>query len=423
MGIDEKEFLHADIITSDRVELLGYNDSVALDKFRSFFKRRERFLVVEIIGKLVRMSSFLVDFSDKNIQFLKTEKISLDHSKSGAPLTELKALGKIFGKLSRYRVILSLGSKLATTIHSSVTLMRDKPKEPIDDSDLDNRIAQGIWKLFDRERGRAAAKMEVHDLEVMLTDIRVKRVKLDGHRVVNPVGFKAKTVEINFSQTFSTRRFIEDIRRFIPASHICLMAEGGTMASDMLARGGASHFIFAALSDIDSDLFFSSGSGVGWIRTVPWGRKSLLLALEEAFAVSEEVAEKILGLYLIRQASPAVLRRIERLLSDACTPFAESLREAISEYEANEIYLFSFFSLPELMFLVPVVKRLLKERVRVLPVGEEFLNDQLGFAISSVPRGSATLLHAVSGILEFYFLPHDDKMNRIAKRHARWLIS
>ncbi len=393
-------------------------------KFRSLFRRRERFLVVEVIGRFVRMSSFLVDFSEKQIALVKSVSASASSGYSGAPMGELRTLGKEFGKLSRYRVILSLGSKLATTVHSAVTLMRDKPRDPIDESDLDNRIAQGIWKLFDRQRGRAAAKMSTHDLEILLTDVRVKQVKLDGHRVVNPLGFRAKTIDIQFSQTFSTRRFVEDIRRFVPASSVALMAEGGTMAADILMRGGGGdHFIFAALSNDETEFFFASGPGVAWIQTVEWGRKNLLVAIREAFAVGESVAEKIFELYLVRQASPSVLRRIERLLSDACIPFAESLREAVVRNEAGAVYLFSFFSLPELMFLTPVVKRLIRERVRVLPVGESFLSDQLGFDIRTSPKGLATLLYSVAGILEFYFLPHDDKMNRIAKRHARWLIS
>ena len=159
-----------------------------LGKVFNILRRRERFLVLEILNRFLRASFIKADFSRKRLEILKIVSRHHEYESQDLILELIKNLLKGFGKLDRYRIIVCLDPALATTIHSTVVLVRDKPKEPIDESDLNNRIAQGIWRLFDRERSPAAVKMKSRDLDVLLTDVKVRRIKLDGHKVINPLG-------------------------------------------------------------------------------------------------------------------------------------------------------------------------------------------------------------------------------------------
>lgn len=393
-----------------------------LHKFFRALRRKDHFLVLEILSHASRAISFRVNFDKKKVEMVKIARIPVTPGAGEIFFEALKKLLKSFGRLKSYKVILSLDPTLATTIHSGVLLFRDKPKQPIDDSDLDNRIAQGIWKLFDRGRSRAAAKMKVGDLDVLLTDVKVKKVKLDGHAVVNPLDFRAKTIEINLIQTFSPRNFIAQISKIIPGDQIVLMAENGVLETEILTKiTDESNFLLVDLFKDRANIFFRDGSTIAYINTLNWGKENLVQTLSDFFAIKKAVAERILELYLIRQASQNMLKKLERLLGIEFGRLMEQLREPLKEYNTSLVYLFSFFGVPEFVF-GQNFKNQFFPRVNILPVNQDIIIDKLGFEVK-MGFNKEDLFPSFSALLGFYFMPQNDKINTIAKRHARWLIS
>lgn len=393
-----------------------------LKRFFSIFRRKERFLIVEIFQEFIRGTFFKVSFDQRKIEVMKAVKIS-HHFKVTADIIGLvKKVLRKFGKTRRYKIVISLDPLFGTTIHATVVLVRDKPGTPIDESDLDNRVAQGIWRLFDRERGRAARKMKAGDLEVLLTDVRVKKIKLDGHKVMNPLGFKAKTFEIQFIQTFSPRNFAVELRKTIPAEQLLLTAESGVFETDILTRiGKARNFFLINIFRDHSQVNFSDGSTIAHLETLNWGGNNFLKAISKSFSIEEETAREIFELFLIRQASSTVLRKIYKLLLEEFLAFVENLRKSITKYRPEVIYLSSFFDLPEFIF-AQSSRNPAGGRVKFLPAGEHFISSNLGFDLK-YNSPAENPFSSFAALLGFYFLPQDDNINKIAKRHARWLIS
>jgi len=129
--------------------------------------------------------------------------------------------------LENFKIIVGLESGMGRTIQSSAILIRKSPKEDIDEAELDDLVANAIWKIFDRERLQSARALNVSDVDVLLGDVKAVAVKLDGHRVINPVGFKAKSVEIILRQTYMPRLVYDALRRSIPFSKVALLEEAG----------------------------------------------------------------------------------------------------------------------------------------------------------------------------------------------------
>ncbi len=386
-----------------------------------FFKRPERFTVLEVLGDSLRATGFRVSFDEKRIEVGKTVSAHADQS-SEIFLAALMA--RLAGKGGR-KLILSADSRWASTIHSVVVLARDRPKAPIDDADLENRIAQGTWKLYDRERGRAAKKMKVTDLDVALTEVRAAGVKLDGHRVLNPAGFRAKTIELSLSQTFSPRSFIAAMKGRFPMERLALFSEGAVMVADVIRRAtGRESFLLASVAEKSTNVSVVDGSTVVSLNSVSWGKGNFISSLADVFSVSANVAEELFRIYLIRQASPPVLKKIEESLSGEFDSFIGSLSAAISRYNPNAVYWYASFTLPEFIFSSSARYRS-SARINFLPVNLDLFREDLGFTIQwgkgLLPDISA--VPALSALLEFYFLPPDDALSRMARRHARWLMS
>ena len=102
--------------------------------------------------------------------------------------------------------------------------------------------------------------MNVTDLDIVLTDVRIRGVKLDGHKVVNPIGFKAKTVEIQFSQTFLLRDFVNSVKEYLPLNLISLVSENGTAWASVIAKANLTdNFLLANLYGGKTLMFFADG--------------------------------------------------------------------------------------------------------------------------------------------------------------------
>ena len=391
-------------------------------KYLPFIEKNESFLVIEILNKFIRITSLIVNFPAKK---LKVDNCLIANHKLEnqiAALGLVKGLLNKFGRLDKYKIIASLDSSLATTVHRSVVLNRDNYKSQIDEADLNNKIAQGIWKLFDKGRGEAAAKMGVSDLDVTLTDVRVKSISLDGHKVSNPLGFKAHTIGIQFCQTFNPRSFIFELKKIIPADRLVFITENGSAVSDVLTKIGKDNFLLIDLLRDKTSVFLTKDRSIFYLSSFPWGKDNLLSSIKEAFSVSSNVAEKIFRIYLTKNASPTFLKSIEKLLSEKFMDFADLISNTCKASSPPLLYLISSFSLPEFV-LNSGIRTNMKRKLKFKLAHHGFIGEHFDFNLEldeNLARNNQ--LPALSAFLGFYFLPSDDNINKIAKRHARWLI-
>ena len=170
--------------------------------FSQLFLKGDKYVVIELLDHYIQVTVLRTDFKTKQITITRAFSEEIPEFNAVSALKEARRILKKISGLKKYKIILSLDSSFATTMYSSVSLVRTNPKDVIDEADLDNLISQAIWRFFDKHRFRVAQKMNVDEVDVLLTDVRIRDIRIDGHRVVNPIGFKSKAVEIFFSQTF-----------------------------------------------------------------------------------------------------------------------------------------------------------------------------------------------------------------------------
>ncbi len=384
----------------------------------------DRFLVLEIFEHGLRGASIQANFLDKELKVVKVRN-------SPATLTtgqsDLKKLVKKFGRLGKYKIIVGLDSHLASTIYSSIILPREKYKELIDEPELDNLLSQAIWKFFDRSRNKVAGKMSVADLDILLTDVRIRGIKLDGHKVVNPLGFNAKTVEVQFSQTFLSRGLIDSLKEALPLNQVVLMSENGTAWSSVIAKAtagdgdaGQKNFLLANVFPSKTQLFFSNGSQNSYHDQFHWGENNLKQSLCADLAVDEQVSALIMDRYIRADASATFRHRLESMVLREMTTLSRALENASKRTDTRVIYVNPFFHLPDIF--AASFKNQFSRSVQLRPLTLDLISQKFGFEIkfkhSADARNSFSLLAAV---IEWYLAPQDDKMSQLAKRRVRWL--
>jgi len=390
-------------------------------KLRSLFERSEYFLILTITLESIHVVALRVNFEKKKIRIVKEALRQIQNRGEETIQTALAASLKTIPKRFREgRVVLSLHPTLATTIHSTVELTRDTPQEPIDNTDLDQRIAQAIWRLFDGERSRAAVKMGISDLEVALSDVGVRRVRLDGHTVLNPLGFKATTMAIELRQTFCAKSLMEHVRKLFPKSRSLFMIESGMAVVELVAHvEKQSPFLFVQVGISETSFYTADRSEMVYRDAIGWGEKEFFSALGETFAVDPVTARAILQKYLRGEASPKMRVTLEKIFFSELHTLGKGIGVHLGAMK--KVYLYAPFALPPFIFS-PRFAWHIASRPKILPAGDALITETLGFTVEGKTSTSDFFIPPVA-LLAFYFSSGDATMDSIAKRHARWLIN
>ncbi len=202
----------------------------------------------------------------------------------------------------------------AATIFSSVKITREHPTRALTPVDLENYISQAVWKFFDRCRGEAAGKLGTREMDLVLSDVRITGVKIDGHQVINPTGFTGRDFEVGLSLTVTKEGAVTD------GSYL---VEGGSMRAYILARLlGLGRAFFVESGDKTTGIFSINGSDVHHFSSFEWGGNDIIEALSRS--VSDLDNGTLRGLYhryAEGSVSEKLCRKIDKAFYQALTPF------------------------------------------------------------------------------------------------------
>lgn len=395
-----------------------------LQYIKSLLKRGDRFLVVEILKHCVRASLVKTNFEERRLHLLKSvsKPVFLGDDLNKIIETTKRILAS-FGKISKYKIVLNLDSNFAVTLHSSITVIREKSKIPIDESDLDNLVSQAIWKFYDRQRGKVADKMRINDLDVLLSDVHIKGIKLDGHKVVNPIGFSAKSAELQLSATFTSRYCINGLKSLLPKEQIVFVGEDGPTLAYVLSQiHEETPFLAVSIFPDITSLVAVRDNTVSHLDTFSWGETSLKKFLSDILSVNQNIAGEILNQYSFGKTSQVFARRLEKHLLPELQTFANGIESFFKRINAKIAYIHSFFPLPPVI-LNTAFKNKFSQSVKILPVYDGLIGEKMGIELK-LNKGYeiSNAFAAVSGIIVSNFYPQSEQIKKIAKRRIRWLV-
>ncbi|MBU4348014.1 hypothetical protein KJ671_00715 [Patescibacteria group bacterium] len=389
-----------------------------------FTGKKPDFLVIEIINHYIQVTLLKADFSNKNILICKN--ITKDIKKLDVPylLKEVKNILRKIPKKSDFNVILNLDSSLASTVYSSVSLIRSKPKELIDEADLDNLISQVIWKFFDKHRSKVSKKMGIEEIDVLLGDVRIRGIKVDGHKVVNPLGFKAKSVEIYLSETFTIRDFIKGIREIMPLNKIVFVSEAGTILSHTLFDSIEENnpLFLVNLFPNQTSIFKASVGHLHHIDNFNWGGNALVEKLRNNFKLDNAVAKTVIETYNRNDGSPRFIKKLENIFIEESRSLINGIESLASEEGA--VFINPYFNFPSCLISDRFQSKFNK-KFKLQLLSTDSIMKSFGFTVQfnkSVKkiRNLATLS---SVLLELSLMPKNKKISYLANRRVRWLLS
>ena len=386
-------------------------------------------MVINFLDESIEAVSAKVDFSNKKIKILNNRNINR--------ISAMEELKKIFTKSfypQPYKIIFIFDSATAVTNYEMVALARDDAKKTIDESELENLVSQGLWRLFDQNRHISVKRFNIEDLEILLCDVRIYSFRVDGMQSVDLFKQKGRQVEIVFSQTFAKRSILKELISLLPKrAKIGFIAEGGTMAAHLLSRldkkdkfslkrvNSKSRFIFAKTIAGRTDIFLADEDHITLFDYFMWGRNNFYAGMAKHLEVAPSLMPLMIEKFISGQTSLRFKQLFSKILLEETITLIRGIKTALNRIGKSIAYL-DWGVLP-LKFNGVSTKM-------IIPVSNQSITENFGFQLNPIKTECDFL--SLAGILEFYFLPHEDKaehdftkkslLQHLAKRHLKWLL-
>ncbi|MFA5052648.1 MAG: hypothetical protein WC565_01125 [Parcubacteria group bacterium] len=298
---------------------------------------------------------------------------------------------------------LSVHPPYGTSVYSSKIIGRENARAEITESEIENAISQAIWRLFDEERMLFSRRLDLSELDVVMADVRVLYIKLDGNAVINPIGFTAKTIEVGLAEILITRVLADEIKSSNPKKGEVVFTLEPTASCAWLIQKESKKkdFAIARVSE-DKTFVYRSGEGekISYVSDFDWGVNAVLNSIANRFGVSENTAKELLHRYVRENMSPDMIKNLKEIVSEPFTEFSHGMTLAARNAKIKKPVLYVLNN--ELGELNPknVLWRETDAKINFLPSMsyEELARNEL----------SATDL--------------ESPWNRIAKRRMKWLM-
>lgn len=390
-----------------------------MKKFQ-LFKPREKFLVLAIRPSGADGLFLSVD-EDRNIVFERCVK-NIDIKKFFASpmrsVTQKSWEGAYFFKAHR-KVVVVADSSLATTIPIPLDLSRETGAEKVEIAlpEVENMIAQAMGKIFNQCRSEAAQRLGIHEIDTIMVGAKARNLSVDGHRVVNPVGFTGKKISLLLELTFTGRVLFEDLKQFFNAPEDFFFAESAQVRLTSLARArklplnlivdegprGASLYVLQKTKH---------GHPVLYREKMQWSFNVLFTRIAAELGIGENAAREIYRAYLDGAMSESAARAFKKVINPAVEQF---LKEVGKGKLGGFVYVDAAHDLP-----FPLPHRHGGTTFEAFPLVE--ILQQLGFADRTGDCGTdAEVSRYLLPFLEAYFDKSNSDINRKLRRRLHWL--
>jgi len=372
-----------------------------------FWSPKEEFLILEILPHGVSGLLLTLDGEKR----LRPERFWENFS--------LENLTRQFRLRWRKRIVIAAADpSLAVTLYVPARLEREPAaaKEPLGIVELENLVAQSVGKVFNQCRKEASRMLMVDELDTVLVGTKVHDFKVDGHRVLDPVGFQGKRVDAVLELTLTTRVVFDAWRHLFHGSRDFLFTDLARSALTVLAKLNAPSVNLVTLGNGHASFFILEPAATGTViyrRPLKWRTGHVLEAIAASIGAGARATEELYRKYLLGEMSDRARNRFFGVMR----PVLGKLFEEIGKTRLRgKTYLDSHMPLP-----ISFPKR--HGKVTIDPLLPFKLAEELGFRVKenewAMPQ--SRVFRYLAPFLEFYYDKSNSLINQKLWRRLHWL--
>lgn len=313
-------------------------------------------------------------------------------------------------------VIVAADSSIAYTATVPIRILRENPQTTLFAVELENLLAKEVGRVFSLCRADASRILGVDDLDVVLANSRVTNLRLDGHRLVDPVGHRAAKVEASLELMLTRRELFESVKGLVRPKQQLYFTEIGRAELLVLEKLEKLPLHILRLRSPSSVLLRMEADVIGHSLTRQefiFDEGSFLAPILTEWGIAPSVGRAVYDSYIRGDMSNSGTEFFGKLIEPAVMAF---LKEFDSKKIKGTVYLEH-----DLAFPLPLPLKKGRAELRSAPLGE--LLERFGFGLerSSWGQTDQVLFRKLAPFFAFYQDKSDTTLNRWLKRHLSWL--
>lgn len=207
------------------------------------------------------------------------------------------ALAEEEADITTKHVVVGMAGELVVSFTSDFTYRRDEPNKPISDKEIKNLIK----KLQDTAEQKAVQKVissDKVDKRLKLINSSIVRIEIDGHKVMNPIGYKGREVGVELYTAFVPLVALSAIQKIVNDLDLELVtvAVAPFAVARALLGDDANTDLSAIIIDIGggtTDIAMLESSGILGTVSFNLAGKAFTKAIAHALGVTDAQAEML----------------------------------------------------------------------------------------------------------------------------------
>ena len=238
-------------------------------------------------------------------------------------------------------VVVGIAGELIKGNTASIKYRRANASEPITDDEMHKIIKQVQRKAGERARREVALETNNPDVEVRLINSALVSLRIDGHKVTNPIGFKGTEVIVQIYTAFAPLVHISAIESVcdelqldlvtvaVEPYAVCRACLGDDLDSDFSS-------IVMDIGGGTTDVAIIDDGGVEGTKMFSIGGRSFTHQIAERLGLSFEDAEKLKLLADSPSMKPEIRKRLDQAIARNLDVWQAGVQLSIEEFDHIE---------------------------------------------------------------------------------------
>ncbi len=251
-----------------------------------------------------------------------------------------KAINQAFEEagVSAKQCIIGIAGELVKGTTTTVHYRRDSSDKKIDLKELKEVVDQVQKKTFDKARSALAWETGYSEIDVRLVNSAIVEVRIDGYKVINPIGFQGRDMSISIFNAFAPvvhLGALQTIAEELNLDLLAITAEPYAVARCVgLEELNDFSSIFVDIGGGTTDIAVVRNGGVEGTRMFAIGGRVFTKSIADALGKNFDEAEKIKIDYSLGkiQKDSEIGKKIISALENDCEVWLAGVELALEEF-------------------------------------------------------------------------------------------
>ena len=312
--------------------------------------------------------------------------------------------------IQKKRMVATIAPERARTIYTTIALARqNEATAPIDEAAQEQMITASIWKLFETERGRIAAALDIPEGETIIVDVHIWEIAINGQTVMNPLTLEPGDVAVTLSATLMREGEWRVMQRAF-GDAFTLVVESGVSLARQVGKAQSGDALIAIVDERRTKMYGKQGNWLGYRDGFPWGAGRLKEEVRAQCGVNAEIAEHVVHTYARQMGSSLFQETIERVMHGELQLLVHGIEHALGKkkpLKEKEAYVAARWQFPGMPGFI-----------HQFSSGKA--SEELGVRIEWKCGDADIAFEEIMPVIDAYMAPQQREGNAIAKRYLRW---